>query len=92
MNFFSLIILTILFFTNLTYADQHKTKFRDIKGYKEQFLSMSYKKTNRIITVKKSDHKVFLKIKNKDYFFVRIDTETRELIGKEMVDYCEKHF
>ena len=55
MNFFSLIIFTTLFFTNLTYADQHKTKFRDIKGYKEQFLSMSYKKTNRIKTVKKSD-------------------------------------
>ena len=55
MNFFSLIIFTILFFTNLTYANQHKTKFRDIKGYKEQFLSMSYKKTNRIKTVKKSD-------------------------------------
>ena len=55
MNFFYLVLFTIIFFTNLTYADQHKTKFRDIKGYKEQFLSMSYKKTNRIKTVKKSD-------------------------------------
>ena len=55
MNFFSLVLFTLIFFTNLSLADQHKTKFKDIKGYKEQFLSMSYKKTNRIKTVKESD-------------------------------------
>ena len=44
-----------LFFTNSSHADQHKTKFKDIKGYKKQFLSMSYKKINRIIEVKETD-------------------------------------
>ena len=54
MKFFYYIILILFFFTNVTYADQHKTKFRDIKGYKKQFLSLSYKKTNRIKEVKKA--------------------------------------
>jgi len=49
------IIYTFLFLINVSFADQHKTKFKDIKGYKKQFLSMSYKKTNRIIEVKKID-------------------------------------
>ena len=36
-------------------SDNHKTSFRDIKGYKKQFLSMSEKKVNRIKEVKASD-------------------------------------
>ena len=55
MKFFYFIVSIFLFLTNLTSADQHRTKFKDIKGYKEQFLSLSYKKTNRIKEVKQSD-------------------------------------
>ena len=55
MKFFYFIVSIFLFLTNLTSADQHRTKFKDIKGYKEQFLSLSYKKTNRIKEVKKSN-------------------------------------
>ena len=55
MKLFYFIVSIFLFLTNLTSADQHRTKFKDIKGYKEQFLSLSYKKTNRIKEVKQSD-------------------------------------
>ena len=34
----------------------------------------------------------FSEVLNVDYFFIRMDAETREIGGKEMVDYCEKHF
>ena len=52
-----LLLITILisfYFTNL-FADGHKTKFKDIKGFKKQFISMHKKKVNRIKEVKKSD-------------------------------------
>lgn len=42
--------------------------------------------------IKKSDIKVFLSINKKDYFHIRVDAETREIEGKQMVDYCDKHF
>jgi uncharacterized repeat protein (TIGR03833 family) len=44
------------------------------------------------IKISKSDRKVFLKINNKDYFFIRVDAESRELKGEEMVDYCSRRF
>ncbi len=44
------------------------------------------------ISVKKSDRRVFLKLKNVDHFFVRTDASTRELIGEEIVDYCQRRF
>lgn len=44
------------------------------------------------LTIRKSKSKVFLRANNRDYFFIRIDAETREISGKEMVEYCEKHF
>ena len=51
-----ILIISISFFLiKVSFADQHKTKFKDIKGYKKQFISMSYKKTNRIKEVKKSE-------------------------------------
>ena len=52
---FYFLFLIFIFVSNFCFADQHKTKFKDIKGYKEQFLSLAYKKTNRIKEVKKSD-------------------------------------
>ena len=49
------IVFIILFYFNPSFSDNHKTKFKDIKGYKKQFISMSEKKVNRIKEVKKSD-------------------------------------
>lgn len=44
------------------------------------------------INVKKSESEVFIRIANEDYFFIRVDTQTRELRGKEVVDYIRRHF
>lgn len=44
------------------------------------------------IKIAKSDKKVFLKISNKDIFYIRVDASTRQLIGEEIVDYCVKRF
>ena len=51
-------LATIIFFCiyiSPSFSDSHKTKFKDIKGFKKQFISMSEKKANRIKEVKKSD-------------------------------------
>ena len=52
-----LLILIILFLFNCipSFSDGHKTKFKDIKGFKKQFISMHKKKVNKIKEVKKSD-------------------------------------
>ncbi|MBP7508124.1 MAG: YwbE family protein [Prolixibacteraceae bacterium] len=44
------------------------------------------------LQLQKSDVPVFLTIRNDDYFFIRMDAETRILEGKEMVEYCKKRF
>ena len=44
------------------------------------------------IKVTKSDIPAFLTIRNEDYLFIRLDAETRQLTGKEMVEYCGKRF
>ena len=44
------------------------------------------------IVVAKSDKKVFLKLQGKDYFYIRTDASTREIMGEEIVDYCESRF
>ena len=49
------LILTFFLFSTAVFSDNHKTNFKDIKGYKKQFLSMSEKKVNRIKEVKASD-------------------------------------
>ena len=49
------LIFTFFLFSTLAFSDNHKTNFKDIKGYKKQFLSMSEKKVNRIKEVKASD-------------------------------------
>ena len=48
-------IIIFLICCNNSFSDGHKTKFKDIKGFKKQFISMSEKKVNRIKEVKKSD-------------------------------------
>ncbi len=52
------LLLTIIIFSfyfTPSHSDGHKTKFKDIKGFKKQFISMHKKKVNRIKEVKKSD-------------------------------------
>ena len=43
------IIIISLIYCNPSFSDGHKTKFKDIKGFKKQFISMSEKKINRIV-------------------------------------------
>ena len=57
------IIFICLILSTQAFSDNHKTNFKDIKGYKKQFLSMSEKKVNRIKEVKASDG--FRRRKNK---------------------------
>ena len=38
------IIIISLIYCNPSFSDGHKTKFKDIKGFKKQFISMSEKK------------------------------------------------
>jgi len=44
------------------------------------------------INIKKSNSEVFITIGNNDHFFIRVDTQTRELRGKEIIDYIRRHF
>lgn len=58
-----------------------RIRFEEIKG-----------KTVCGISALKSDQKVFLKTKEKDLFFIRVDASTREIHGEAIVDYCTKRF
>jgi len=49
-------------------------------------------KTLCLLTVRKSEKRVFLKLQKKDYFFVRIDASTRELQGEQLLEYCDSRF
>ena len=49
------IVILFSFYCNASFSDNHITKFKDITGYKKQFISMHKKKENRIKEVKKSD-------------------------------------
>jgi Flp pilus assembly protein TadD len=44
------------------------------------------------LEILKADDGVFLKIQDEEYFFIRIDAETRQLADKALVDYCRKRF
>jgi uncharacterized repeat protein (TIGR03833 family) len=44
------------------------------------------------INISKSEVPAFVIIQKNDYFFIRLDAETRELDGKQMVEYCAKRF
>ena len=43
MKIILLVIFIFFSFSGIVFSDNHKTNFKDIKGYKEQFLSMSEK-------------------------------------------------
>lgn len=44
------------------------------------------------LEIKKADDGVFLTVQGEEYFFIRIDAETRQIADKALVDYCRKHF
>ena len=50
-----ILIISFILFSGAAFSDGHKVKFKDIKGYKKQFISMHKKKVNRIIEVKASE-------------------------------------
>lgn len=68
----------------------------DIYNHLSKYMKITFPqidgKTLCWFQIKKSDIKVFLSINKKDYFYIRVDAETREIEGKQMVDYCDKHF
>ena len=45
-----------------------------------------------LIQIAKSNEPAFLTIQKTDHFYIRFDAETRELEGKQMVEYCTKRF
>lgn len=66
--------------------------FNRINDYIQIFIHEIENENICILRVNKSDRRVFLRINNKDLFFVRIDASTREIKGEEILDYCEKRF
>jgi tetratricopeptide (TPR) repeat protein len=44
------------------------------------------------LEIKKADDGVFIKVQDEEYFFIRIDAETRQISDKALVDYCRKQF
>ncbi len=67
-----------------------------IFNHLNKYLQIIFEKQNDLticgIKVAKSDKKVFLRLNNTDRFFIRTDASTRELIGEEIVDYCQQRF
>lgn len=45
-----------------------------------------------ILTVLKSDKRVFLKLNGEDVFMVRVDASTRQITGNDLVEYCLTRF
>lgn len=45
-----------------------------------------------LLSIVKSDRRVFLRLNNKDVFMVRIDASTRQIIGEDLVEYCLGRF
>ena len=44
------------------------------------------------LQIKRSTAKAFLKAGKTEYFFIRTDAETRQIEGKELVEYCERRY
>ena len=68
----------------------------DIFNHLNQYINISFENINDAlvcgVVVSKADRKVFIKLKNTEHFYIRIDASTRELHGEEIVDYCIKRF
>ena len=46
MKKFLILFIFVFFNSTIAWSDSHNTKFKDIKGFKKQFISMSEKKVN----------------------------------------------
>ena len=44
------------------------------------------------LEIKKASEGVFVTVQDEEFFFIRIDAETRQIADKALVDYCRKHF
>ena len=66
--------------------------FHHFNNYFEISFEKFEEKTICWIQIKKSDEQVFINHNKIEYFFVRIDASTREIHGREIVDYCMKRF
>lgn len=68
----------------------------DIFNHLINYISISFEqiKERQVcrIDIADSDTRVFLKIKGRQYFFIRVDATTREIHGEQIVAYCEKRF
>jgi len=68
----------------------------DIYNHFPDFFNINFKKmedkTVCVITTQPSSFKVFITWKNKNFFYIRTESECRELVGEELVNYCQKHF
>ena len=51
-----ILIILLILFSSTAFSDSHKVKFKDIKGYKKQFISMHKKKVNRIQAITRHDN------------------------------------
>lgn len=60
------------------------------------YLSITFEELDRKhvcrIDIVPSDVRVFLKIKGRQYFFIRVDATTREIFGEQILEYCDKRF
>jgi len=66
--------------------------FNHFNDYLEIVFDKINEKSLCWIRINKSDNKVFLNIKGKELFFIRVDATTRQIIGEKIVDYCNKRF
>jgi len=67
-----------------------------IFNHLNQYLHIRFEKINNDLVcgifASKSDQRVFIKVKDKDYFYIRTDASTRELTGEALLSYCDKRF
>lgn len=60
------------------------------------YLKIDFEEINEllfcIIKIKKSDSRIFLNIGGKKIFMIRTETESRQIVDEELVDYCMSRF
>lgn len=60
------------------------------------YLKIDFEEINNllfcIIKVKKSDSRVFLNLEARKIFMIRTETESRQIVDEELVDYCMSRF
>jgi len=61
-----------------------------------QYLTISFEELNEKtvcnIKIKRSGQKVFLNLEGRKIFMIRTETETRQIVDEELVDYCMQRF